>query len=68
MPIYLYRCAKCGYEDEIEHAMNDSYEGVTCNGILTRQGPDEGECRGALRKVFTAPGIILRGKGWGKDA
>ena len=52
MPTYRYRCAKCG--DELEEWQSFS------DAPLTRHG----ECGGKLAKVFSTPGIVLKGSGF----
>ena len=55
MPSYLYRCDHCGGEIEFNHPIN------TPKGVLPLCCSDE------MNRVFTAPAVILKGTGWGKD-
>lgn len=55
MPIYRYRCADCGAEEEhIQSVSDDPVE--TCSS-----------CGGALGKLMTAAAFHLKGGGWYKD-
>lgn len=54
MPTYDYRCKDCGHEFEIHQAFSDD--------ALT-ECP---ECKGSLRKVFSAVGISFKGSGFYK--
>ena len=53
MPIYEYRCGKCGFQKEFLQRLNDA--------PLTRC-PDCG--KRALSKMVTAAGFQLKGTGW----
>jgi putative FmdB family regulatory protein len=53
MPIYEYRCARCGFQEEYLQKINDA---------PLRDCP---ECHEpALRKMVTAAGFQLKGTGW----
>jgi putative FmdB family regulatory protein len=53
MPIYEYRCASCGFQEEFLQKISDA---------PLRDCP---ECREpALRKMVTAAGFQLKGSGW----
>jgi putative FmdB family regulatory protein len=52
MPIYEYRCQKCGHHLEVMQKMSDK--------PLTK-GP---ECKGKLEKLLSATGIQFKGSGW----
>ncbi len=52
MPKYQYRCADCGAELEVQQKFTDD--------ALT-QCPT---CRGRLRKVFNAVGVVFKGSGF----
>lgn len=54
MPIYAYRCKKCGHEFEIRQPF-----GVAA----PEECPLEG-CDGRPVKVFTPPAIVFRGSGF----
>ena len=52
MPTYSYRCTQCGNAFDIQQKFTDD--------TLT-ECPS---CQGALRKVFSAPAISFKGKGF----
>ena len=54
MPLYDYRCKKCGTVFEVRHGF-DEKPPKTCKA--------EG-CRGRLERLFSPPAIIFKGKGW----
>ncbi|HEY3396793.1 MAG TPA: FmdB family zinc ribbon protein [Armatimonadota bacterium] len=54
MPMYDYKCEKCGHRFEVEHGLNDPAP-KTC----VAKG-----CGGQVSRVFTAPAIMFKGKGW----
>jgi putative FmdB family regulatory protein len=54
MPIYDYRCTRCGHEVEVSHAIGAS-------------GPEScSECGGPMKKALSAPAIHFKGSGWAK--
>jgi putative FmdB family regulatory protein len=55
MPSYLYRCDQCGGELEMSHS-------IPSNGDLSPLC-----CSYPMIRVFSAPAIIFKGTGWGKD-
>jgi putative FmdB family regulatory protein len=55
MPTYLYRCAKCGDENEVWQSFDEKPK--------TRHN---GECGGKLVKVMSPAGIVLKGSGFYK--
>jgi len=53
MPIYAYRCSKCGHEKDVLQKMSDA-QLTTCP-----------ECHAeSFTKQLTAPGFQLKGSGW----
>jgi len=52
MPIYEYRCRKCGNEFELIQKLSDP--------------PPEGcpKCEGEVEKLISAPSFQLKGSGW----
>ena len=52
MPTYEYACRDCGEHLEVVQSFRDDAL-TTCPS-----------CKGALRKVFSAAGIIFKGSGW----
>ena len=59
MPRHDYRCLSCGYEFEFFKVRSD--ERVECPNCKER---DEKKLE---RKVSTATGFALKGKGWFRD-
>ena len=53
MPIYEYRCASCGFENEYLQKVSDP---------LLTQCPECG--RGTFNKLVSAAGFQLKGNGW----
>jgi len=51
MPLYEYRCEKCGEKIEIRKGINE---------------PDltDHECGGKLSRVFSPPALQFKGTGW----
>lgn len=54
MPTYQYACTACGHEFEAIQSFSDD--------SLT-QCP---ECKGEIRKVYTAVGVVFKGSGFYK--
>lgn len=52
MPLYDYRCAKCGAVTEIRHGFNESHEEPCA------------KCGGALSRVFNPAPIVFKGSGF----
>jgi len=52
MPIYEYRCERCGHELEVMQKMSDK--------PLTKCP----ECKGKLEKIFSQTSFQLKGSGW----
>jgi len=51
MPLYEYRCTKCGHQFEVTHGVSDTVD--RCE-----------RCGGPVRKVFSPVGIIFKGSGF----
>jgi putative FmdB family regulatory protein len=51
MPIYEYKCTKCGHQFEVTHSVNETVE--RCE-----------RCGAPVRKVFSPVGIIFKGSGF----
>jgi putative FmdB family regulatory protein len=56
VPKYDYKCDVCGGIEEIQHEMDEDYNGLDC-GLLS--------CDGSVKKIITAPAVQFRGQGWG---
>lgn len=54
MPVYEYKCEKCGHQFEVEQSVTD--ERLTAC-------PSNG-CKGRVERVFSPPAIVFKGKGW----
>lgn len=54
MPVYEYKCQKCGHQFEIEQRVSDPPP-LAC--------PSDG-CRGPVARIFRPPAIMFKGKGW----
>ena len=54
MPIYEYKCPKCGTEVEVIHGMSEAPK-VKCSG-----------CRTAMKRIISANSFQLKGDGWFK--
>lgn len=52
MPIYEYRCGKCGYTFEVMQKVNDPPM-TTCT-----------KCSGPTNKVISSSGLVFKGSGW----
>jgi putative FmdB family regulatory protein len=55
MPSYLYRCDQCGAELEMNHPVSTHGDSAPLC------------CSYPMMRVFSAPSIIFKGTGWGKD-
>ncbi len=51
MPLYEYKCTKCGHQFEVTHGVSGTVE--RCE-----------RCGGPVRKVFSPVGIIFKGSGF----
>ena len=52
MPLYEYKCTKCGYVFEILQKVNDPPMKKCIH------------CQGAVKKLHSAPAIQFKGSGW----
>jgi len=52
MPLYDYRCTKCGKVTEVRHGFEEAYSG-TCPS-----------CGGELQRVFNPAPILFKGSGF----
>jgi putative FmdB family regulatory protein len=54
MPVYEYRCEKCGNRFEVEQSV-----------MATRVSRCPSKvCGGKVERIFSAPAIVFKGKGW----
>ena len=53
MPIYEYRCKKCGKQTEVLMRSSSDKQPTRC-----------AECGGRLEKLFSSPAIQFKGEGW----
>ena len=61
---YLYKCAECGYTQEVTHGMNEN-PGVYCPNCYDPQLEPQ---RQPMEKVIEGgSGFHLKGKRWAKD-
>jgi putative FmdB family regulatory protein len=51
MPIYEYRCTKCGHQFEVSHAVAETVK--SCE-----------RCGAPVRRIFSPVGIIFKGPGF----
>lgn len=52
MPLYAYRCTKCGFKFE------------KIQSFSSKQELDCPKCHGLLERPLTAPGLKFKGAGW----
>jgi len=54
MPVYEYRCNRCGSRQELTHSMRDTIQ------------PRCKECRDWMRLLYTPAASVFIGEGWAK--
>lgn len=54
MPMYEYRCPICNTQMELELSMD--HDLVRCT-----------DCGAQANRIYSVPGLIFKGTGWGKD-
>ena len=54
MPVYEYKCEKCGHRFEVDQRVAEA---------RVSRCPSNG-CRGRVERVFSLPAIVFKGKGW----
>jgi len=55
MPLYEYRCPKCGYEEQAIFPAERPRKSIRCQG--------EG-CKGRANRVYSSPAIHFKGSGF----
>ena len=54
MPLYDYKCMKCGHEIEVMHSVHG-------------HGPSACPvCGGEMRKSYAPPNVVFKGSGWAR--
>ena len=64
MPIYEYRCQKCGFKFEIKQKIDE--KPPHCNNKVI-SGSVERICGGKCDKLISKSSFSLKGGGWYKD-
>ena len=56
MPAYVFRCGRCFESVQVESPIGDvpSAPSCPCGNVMTRK--------------WSAPGVVLKGTGWGRDS
>lgn len=68
MPKYQYRCDDCGGTFLLVQKINDKPETNCLLTIKEEVGSEEDvRCMGTVRRIPSAGGFVLNGKGWFKD-
>jgi putative FmdB family regulatory protein len=57
MPTYEYSCNECGTYGSVHKSYNDDIGPMSCP-----------KCNLQMSRMYSAPGLIFKGKGWGKNA
>lgn len=60
MPVYVFKCDGCGKTAERLRPVDERNRDVVCR----RCYPKTAAPAGLMRRVFTAPGVIVRPSGW----
>jgi len=55
MAVFLFRCAKCFESFQIESRVGEPPPAPLCH------------CGNPMSRKWSAPGIVLKGTGWGRD-
>jgi len=64
MPIYEYKCQKCGFSFEIIQKIDE--KAPNCNNIVV-SGSAERICDGTCKKLISKSSFSLKGGGWYQD-
>jgi putative FmdB family regulatory protein len=54
MPTYEYSCNECGTYGSIQKSYDDDVTGMDCP-----------KCNLQMSRIYSAPGLIFKGGGWG---
>ena len=54
MPIYEYSCRECGTHGSVHSSFNED--------VPTMQCP---KCKLDMSRLYSAPGLVFKGNGWG---
>jgi putative FmdB family regulatory protein len=57
MPTYEYNCAECGTYGSVHRSYDDDSAPMSCP-----------RCHLQMNRIYSAPGLIFKGGGWGKNA
>lgn len=57
MPTYEYSCNECGTYGSVHKSYDDEIDGMCCP-----------KCDLQMTRIYSAPGLIFKGGGWGKNA
>ncbi len=60
MPLFVYRCSNCTYEDELFSGR--PRKPFQCDRVAFRK-----RCRGRMERVPTAAALKFEGAGWARD-
>lgn len=55
-PVYDFKCNSCGTEVELTASMGDDSVLPACS------------CGATMSRVYSAPGVIFKGNGWGSKS
>jgi putative FmdB family regulatory protein len=55
MAVYVFRCARCFESVQVESPIGEPPSVPTC------------PCGNVMSRRWSAPGIVLKGSGWGRD-
>ena len=55
LAVFVFRCARCFESVQVESRVGDVPDAPTC------------PCGNVMSRKWSAPGVVLRGSGWGRD-
>lgn len=65
MPVYEYRCRKCGHQFERMQRVNDP--NPPCPAVLDEDRTAPVTCGAVTEKVLSTTNFALKGSGWASD-